>query len=176
MKRMRMVAVACVLLGLVGSARADEISKREKIHEMFQILKLPQTFDQVQNSALAQGEQFMNGLTSPDQKPTAAEQKVIDEFRAELPSLLKDTASWATLEPQFEELYYSVYSEDDLDGILTFYRSAAGQSMLAKTPELMTRSQAISQKLLTDLQPKVKATVEKFSAKYAGVKKQEAAQ
>ena len=176
MRRVRCSLLITVLLCTGVAAKADDISKREKVEAMFTVLHLDQTFAQLQSAALAQGQQFGKGLFPQAEKPSPAQQKLFDSFNSDVTALVTNSISWEKMKPAFVELYFSTYSEDDLDGILAFYNSRAGQAVLAKTPELATKSQAIALATMTDLQPKMRALLESFAAKAAGLKKAEAAQ
>lgn len=60
------------------------------------------------------------------------------------------------------QLYAKTYSETKIDGILAFYKSPAGQAMLARTPELTTGSMQIVQARMVDIQPKLKVMQDEF--------------
>jgi hypothetical protein len=53
------------------------------------------------------------------------------------------------------QVYADTYTEEEVDGILAFYKSPAGQAMLQKMPQLMQRSMAVSQQLMSDLMPEI---------------------
>ncbi len=90
------------------------------------------------------------------------QQKAFDEFRKKLVDLIRASASWKALEPDFLKLYSDAYSEKEIDDILAFYRTPAGRAMLARTPEPTERSIAISQQRMADLSPKIQTLVDKF--------------
>ena len=70
-------------------------------------------------------------------------------------------------------LYVSTYSEPEIDGILAFYKSPAGTAMLAKTPELATRSLAISQDRMKVLQPELQDLARQLGEKLQAAGKPE---
>lgn len=131
------------------------------MHEMLAAMRLEETTNHLERAQEdrieAMGQQQLAGVTlDGDQK------KAYDEFRAKVVDLLRSSASWKALEPDFVKLYSDAYTEEELDGILAFYRSPAGRVMLAKTPELMEESLAISQRRMTELAPKVQSLVDQF--------------
>ena len=75
---------------------------------------------------------------------------------------MKDSFSWEAMKPDYVKLYSDLYTEEDLDGIITFYKSPAGQAMLTKTPELLKKSSEIAMNRMTVLQPKLQQMIEDF--------------
>lgn len=165
MKIIRMVLAVSLMAGFTLGARADDASKRSKIEEMLIVLNLQKTMDQVRAQQFSQVEQFTKGMF-PDQKPlTPSQQQAGEAFRKRVETIVSETLAWDKLRPAFVDLYASAYSEEEVDGILTFYKSPVGQSVLAKTPELMRNSQSITQARMEEMQPKMRQALEDFSAK-----------
>ena len=69
---------------------------------------------------------------------------------------LREALSWSQMRPMYVELYKQSFSKEDVLAMADFYESAAGQSLLDKTPTLTQNLMvAIQQKmtpLLADLQ------------------------
>jgi uncharacterized protein len=164
-KEISMRRAACLLLvaSMIGvhPAHGDSISKARKVREMLAALRLAETTNRLEQAQEAQiqtmSEQQLAGVTLDDDQ-----QRAFDEFRQKLVDLIRASASWKAMEPDFVKLYSDAYSENELDGILAFYRTPAGRAMLAKTPELTKRSIAISQQRMAELTPKIQALLDKF--------------
>jgi uncharacterized protein len=164
-KEISMKRAACLLFvaSIIGACpvRGDSISKARKVHEMLAALRLEETTNRLEQAQETQiqtmSERQLAGVKLDDDQ-----QKAFEEFRQKLVDLLRASASWKALEPDFIKLYSDAYSEEEIDGILAFYRTPAGRAMLAKTPELTERSIAISQQRMTELSPKIQALLDKF--------------
>jgi hypothetical protein len=59
------------------------------------------------------------------------------------------------MEPEYIRLYTESFSQADVDGMLAFYRSPAGQSMLKKMPGLMKNSMVLIQQRMQLLMPQI---------------------
>jgi hypothetical protein len=70
--------------------------------------------------------------------------------------------SWPVLEPAYVKLYGDTYTEAELDGILAFYKSPAGQAMLTRTPELSAGVMQIVHSHMGDFQPKMQSLQELY--------------
>jgi len=50
----------------------------------------------------------------------------------EIGSLVKAELNWSAIEPVMIEVYRNTFSQHEVDGMLTFYRSEVGQAVIAK--------------------------------------------
>jgi hypothetical protein len=139
---------------------ADEASKRVKVGELLAILHLDQNLNQLlnQQSALIQRAvgSMSQGKFTPDQ------QKDAEAFMRKVNGIMRETMNWTKLKPQITDIYASTYTEQDLDGILAFYRSPVGQKMIQVQPELGAKSQGITQQHLQEMQPKLRDAFDQF--------------
>jgi uncharacterized protein len=150
----RTFLLAAVFFLVLPYAHADEASKRAKIEEMFTILKMDSLMKQMMDQGLAQGRQAAKSMMG-DTPVTPADQKIIDDGLAKMVSVISDVISWEKLRPAYVDLYASAYTEEEIDGILTFYKSPVGQTLLAKTPDLITKSGAIVNGRMQELGPRM---------------------
>ncbi len=148
--------LALILAFTLPLAHADDASKRAKLDQLFVLMKLNSLMDQMMKAGMSQGEQigksmFGNRPMSPD------DQKILNAWELKVSALLQSTLSWKKLEPAYIDLYASTYSEEDIDGMLAFYKTPAGQHMVEKTSGLLTASQAIVMTRFKEVQPQMEA-------------------
>lgn len=94
------------------------------------------------------------------QKMTAEQEAVLFEMQKELTTLLKNEMTWETLEPMFLEIYKKSFTQKEIDGMLSFYQSPAGQAVIKKMPFVMQTTMQMMQSRMAVLMPKL----EKISA------------
>ena len=162
----KIICVAALLLCMCRVSFADDASKRAKIDEMFTLMNMEQTLSRLADQQTAQMKQIMPQLLA-GQTIGPDDQKQIDAFMDQLTGMVRDAIQWNKLKPQYLDLYAATYDETTIDGMLAFYRTDAGRAMVAKQPELVSKSQAIAQAQLTAVQPKMQAAFEDFAAKMA---------
>ena len=165
-------AAGLVLAAIVPmGARADDASKREKLHEMFRLAHIDQTINLMFEQQKQQLPKIMQAIL-PGGTLTADEQNDLNAFIAKVQGIVQQQASWSKLEPQFTDIYASVYSEQEIDGMIAFYKSPVGQAMVAKQPEVVQRSTSVQQDLLKQIQPQLAQAmrdfVQQMQAKYGG--------
>ncbi len=135
-------------------AHADTVSKQRKVGELLVTLHLEEeTGRQLrpqEESFRALSQQQMEGATpDPDQK------KAFEDFRTQVFSLLRGAGRWSAIRDAYLQLYAETYSEQEVDGMLAFYRPPVGQSVIAKTPELTQRCSLILEKRLDSVKPRI---------------------
>jgi hypothetical protein len=163
----RYVAVLLMVLAVGAcSARADEAAKRAKAEQLFTLLRMDQMMDQLMNGVVKQVQQMTQSMPGADQA-TPEQKKMLADFQQRVLDLVNNKLGWKALEPDFIALYASTYTEEELDGILAFYKSAVGQKMLEKTPELMTKSTEITQQKMREIQPEMNQMIEDFMKQMA---------
>ena len=81
----------------------------------------------------------------------AAQQARIDRTLAASAATVRKTLAWENLEPVYREIYGKTFSGEDIDAIIAFYESAAGQRMLDRMPELMQNTMAAMQRLVVPM-------------------------
>ena len=83
---------------------------------------------------------------------TPAIKKVVEENAEKSSAMLNDGLKWEKIEPVFVEVYQSTMTQEEVDGIVAFYKTSAGKAMVEKMPTLMQTS---GQKLQAQLGPVV---------------------
>ena len=163
----RYVAVLLMVL-TVGCccARADEASKRAKAEQLFILLRMDTMMDQLLSGVRKQVQQITESMPGAD-TATPEQKKQITEFQQRVMDTVNGKIGWKALEPDFINLYASTYTEEELDGIVAFYKSPVGQRMIEKTPELTTKSTQITQQKMTELQPVLSQMVQDFMKQMA---------
>jgi hypothetical protein len=155
----KLIVFATVFLLALPLAHADEASKRAKIEEMFTVLKMDAMLKQMMAQGMAQGEQAAKSIFG-EQPTTDADKKIKEEYLTKLNAAVSDALSWQRLKPAYIDLYADAYTEEEIDGILSFYKSPVGQSLLAKSPELMAKSGEIVSARMQELTPQLRQITE----------------
>lgn len=105
---------------------------------------------------------------------TPEQQKVLDDTRAKMVALVKETLNWDSLEPRMVEIYQKSFSQFEMDGMLKFYKSPVGKAVLAKMPVVVQNSMQIMQGVTADMLPKIQQIVQEAAAQVKALDKQPA--
>jgi uncharacterized protein len=89
------------------------------------------------------------------QTPNARQKKIVDDLQTRIMALVKEQLKWADLEPIMIEVYRDTFTQHEIDGMLKFYRSEAGQAVINKLPTATQESMARIQGRVNALTPKI---------------------
>ncbi len=97
-----------------------------------------------------------------DRKPGAEERKVLDDYVDESMKIMNTELTMDRLMPLYVQTYSSNFTQEEVDGMIAFYQSPAGKSMIAKTPQLMQGLMTGMQPLMVPMTEKIKAAAQKM--------------
>jgi uncharacterized protein len=155
----RIAIILTLLFTLPLGARADDASRHAKAQEMVTLLHLDKLLAQVMDVVMTQANAMskqLGGETTPEQ------QAKLDAFQKKAFALIDTQLGWKTMQPVYVDLYAKAFTDEELDGILAFYKSPAGVAMIEKTPALTAQSQQIALQKIQAIQPQMKQLVEDF--------------
>jgi uncharacterized protein len=149
---MRILAAALVsgalILSCVTVVRADEVSKTAKIEEFMQVAQLDRMvkamLDQMKNMQAGQLAQ-MSAPGEDRERQEAVQRKTM--------ALIAERMSFDKIKPLYVKVYAETFTEEELDGMLSFYKSPAGKAMMEKMPQMMARMMPLMQQWMADMKP-----------------------
>jgi hypothetical protein len=160
MKTWIVVLAAALAIG-PACGQDKDAAKRAKVEELMATMHIDSMMDQMTAMAKAQVEQGVQALPGADTM-TPAQKKITEDYQHKSMDLVMGTVSYKALEPEIVQLYVDTFTDEEIDGISTFYKSPTGQAMLKKTPQLMAAMMQFMQGKIADLQPKLKALTDQF--------------
>jgi uncharacterized protein len=112
--------------------------------------------DSVMNNAI---QQALQGKT-----PTPAQQQAIARMKKRMVGVMKEELAWEKLEPIYLRLYKDSFTEEEIAGMLAFYKTPAGQAVIYKMPGLMQKTMQEVQKTVAGLSPQMQKIQQDFVA------------
>ncbi|MBV6422865.1 MAG: hypothetical protein NAOJABEB_00652 [Steroidobacteraceae bacterium] len=151
---MRILVAMLCLLPVSGSLAADPAASEASVRTLMEVTRARQLMDgaMAQLDAVMQGsmKQAMGSATF-----TAQQQAVLDEMRSRIVGLLTREMSWEKLEPDLIGLYQKTFTEEEVAGMLDFYRTKAGQAVITKMPVIMQYSLQLIQERMGAVAPEL---------------------
>ncbi len=158
------VTLMVVLVVAPGKARADEASKEAKVKELFAVMHMERNLDEMMQSMRIQVKMFAeNGEGS--QPMTPAKKTIEQNFINNALQVVNQSFSWPVLEPAYIKLYMGTYTESELDGMLAFYKSPAGQAMLNNDTHLKAGVMQIVHSHMGEFESKMQALQAQYKQK-----------
>ena len=93
------------------------------------------TMDEYMQKAMEQARQTQGSTLN------ARQQQIVDQFRTDMVSAIKDQLAWSNVEPEIVSVYVKTFSQKEINDMTAFYSSPSGQSISNKLP-LVSRQMA----------------------------------
>ncbi len=156
---MRIKLLSCAAALLFSLQAQAEPATRATIEKFLQVTEAANMMDQAYQNMDQMTAQMLasSGLDTKRDKQ-------IQQDMQEMNALVRAELSWDKMEEPLIALYGSVFSEAELQDIIAFYQSDAGQKMLKRQPELIQGTMVMMQEQMQTLMPKIKALSEKQRA------------
>jgi len=157
-----LTVVPALLLTLSSIAHADDASKRTKVEQMLTVTKVDSLSQQMLASvpdrvkAAASRQMMVQSASTPEQK------KLTDDYLSQMQTIARSGATWVTLKPKIIDIYMASFTEPELDSILAFYKTPAGQTLITKTPEVSGKTIETLQSAVSALQPQFEAATKAY--------------
>ena len=151
MKTFLLVMAIVVLSVLSPLVYADEASQKVIAEDLLRTVKVDQMtkpiFDQMR---LMMEQQFAQMSAPEDMKP------ILSKYVDKLVNIMEQSLSWHNVKEDMTSIYVHSFTEDELKGMLAFYKSPVGQSVIDKMPVTLQLSMATMQKHMPKVREKVK--------------------
>ena len=87
--------------------------------------------------------------------PSAADQKAIDKFHAKVIDIMAATLTMDKLRPLYVRIYSQNFTQEEVDGLITFLESPAGKAYVNKLPVVMQSVMAELPNLLNPMKQSI---------------------
>ncbi|MFV5262199.1 DUF2059 domain-containing protein [Acinetobacter courvalinii] len=151
------------ILGTVISIPAfAQPASKDSIKQLLKITKseqfLGQMSPQISNMMHSSIEKFTQG------KPLTTKQELaLVNYSQELGKIMQEQLTWAKLEPEMIKIYAEEFTQEEIDGMIQFYKTPVGQSTIDKMPIVMQKSMQVGYKQMDAITPKIMQAAEKFA-------------
>ncbi len=87
---------------------------------------------------------------------TPERQAVLDRMQAKMEAALDEMLNWDALQAMYLRTYRASFTQDELDGMMAFYKTSAGQAMIKKMPLVMQNVMGEMQGMMKPMQVKMR--------------------
>ena len=157
MKKICTIIVIASFL-IISTACAVDNSQRVLAEELLILMDVKKntenTFENVKKMILSQVEKEQMSDLNAKKEAEAVVEEMMDMLFKEL--------SWDKFKDYYIDIYAETFTEEELKGIIEFYKSPIGQKFIKKTPELMEKGMEIVQKQMNEIMPKIDNILKKY--------------
>ena len=149
MKHFTRIFALAVLLAAAPLAAAQQPSEAQ-VDRLLEVMRAKETLDATLPQVQAMQQQMVAQMT--------ADQELDEEDRARINRMLESTNSslatvltWERMGPLYRDIYAQTFTAEDVEAMIGFYESPAGQKTLDKMPQLMQNTMNAVQQLVMPL-------------------------
>lgn len=147
MKRTLLVLLLTLSASLTHAGTPPQAATDAQVDRLLEVMRARETVEsmmpRLEASQLEMMEQMMAGRTL-----TAAEHALFERIAARNAETIRQMLTWEKLVPTYRDIYRQTFDTRDMDAMIDFYGSPAGQRVLDRMPQLMQHTMAAMQDLL----------------------------
>jgi uncharacterized protein len=136
MNKLRATAVVWMLICGAAAAANTAPASDASIREMLEVTNARQMLDSMKGQMTTMMNTAMQNATR-GQTVTPARQAILDRTAAKMSAVVADMLNWDELLPMYLRTFRAAFTQDEIDGVIKFYKSPAGKAYIKKLPVVM---------------------------------------
>lgn len=163
MKKVLMAAVLLSLLPLSAPAAAPTEASLEQLMEVTRVRE----FMASMQAPIEQNIRASAALALKGKSLTAAQQQELEVALQKIATIVRSEISYEKLKPTYLKIYRESLDQAEVDGMIAFYQTPAGQAVILKMPVITQKSMGAVQEMLGSLMPRLEAALKATAASSA---------
>lgn len=163
--------LVAIVLFVASSICFAADTKRASVDELMQLMGVDAMVDTMyeQMEGMLQGMSEQMGV-QPDEK------EIFNSYNSKMVALMRKEMSWEKMKGPMTDIYVNNFSEEEIQGMLTFYKSKVGKATLEKLPAVMQQSMQVSQGMVQSIMPEIQRISKELQAELEKHRKEKSAQ
>jgi hypothetical protein len=154
----RLTATLVLMIGATVASAAP--ASPESVEDLLAITQMEAAVNGLYADVDKALDQQMTQIMS-QARPSDAQREALEAMQRDIRAALKNELSWASLKPAYVQLYQESLTQEEVDGLLEFYRTPSGQALIHKMPVIMRKSLALSQDKVRPLVARLVSNVQR---------------
>ncbi|MBF0492421.1 MAG: DUF2059 domain-containing protein [Deltaproteobacteria bacterium] len=150
MNKIKVLAVFFITLMLSFNSYAQEMASRKSVEKFIELSEVQKMMDAI----YSQIDRSFKGMA--DQIGISEKEKpAFDKYTKKVSALVKKEVSWEKLKEPTLDIYSKHFTEVEIQGLIAFYSSDVGKSMVKKMPLVMQDTMIMTQDMMKSIYPKI---------------------
>jgi hypothetical protein len=169
----------CILIvvgvfGLLSLSYAQEDVRKQLAEELLLLMEVDKNIEKTFGMMKQMQMEQVKNIGLPKELSKEDSEKIAS-MQGNIMDIMVKEWGWDKLKEDFIDIYATVFTKEELEGIIAFYKTPVGQKFIKKQPELMQKFMEISQKQMATIMPKIQKAIQdmKETLKESGGKSQE---
>jgi hypothetical protein len=148
-----LVALALIFAFTVSAQNNKEADNLDELFELMDMDSMVETmYDQMQN---------IYAEVEKDVDISSEELAINQKYQEQMTNIMKKEMSWQAMKVDLKQIYLQNFTESEIAGMLIFYKSPTGQSVLRTMPVVMQETMKLGQAMAQKAIPKIQALAER---------------
>jgi uncharacterized protein len=139
MRKLMPIVLISSLLFCNPAFAADSKPSEQSVKELLAVSEVKKLTDEVMGQVDGIMELVIQQVSQSEQV-SPEEQKIMDNMKTKMVNALKQEMKWEGIEAYYIQVYQETFTQDEVNGILAFYKTPAGQATIKKMPVLMQQT------------------------------------
>jgi uncharacterized protein len=156
----RIFAIFCLFASVSLSAEPPTAAAIERLMKLTDVYKMVEVMQQ-------QVAGTVDGLMNQANKGkvlTPEQQERLNAARAEIVSRCEAQVTWEKMRAAYVPLYQATFTQEEVDGMISFYESPAGRAFMTKMPNFMKSATSIMKQQLVPVMALAQESTAKAAA------------
>ena len=167
--------ILCLLLiSATALSAAETVPSEASIRELLSVTDSKKMVDGMMGQMNMMMQNSIREATK-GHEVSASEQKIVDKATADIHAAMGDVLAWGKLEPLYIRVYQRSLTQEEVDGMIAFYKTPVGQAMIHKMPVIiqntMTEVQGMMAPVMQKMQQSQQALISEMEAERKKAKK-----
>jgi hypothetical protein len=162
MRTLYVVTISC--LAAATSSIAAPPSD-QSINELLDVMNMPRLMDQIlanMDQEIKTGMQRGLQQSLRGREPTAEQRAEVDKFQKRLMGIMRDELTFDKVKDIYVRVYRETFTQEEVNGLIAFYKSPAGKAYVEKVPSVMQRASAEMQSRIGPMVQKLNIMQQEF--------------
>lgn len=162
--------ITILLFLMLSFPNAFAQASKDSVNELIQIAQIDKTtemvFAPIIENLNANLEKYKNDYMAKNK--TNSSQKILLVKRiADIKKIIKDDLSWEYQAPIYLRVYSESLTEEEVTGVIAFYKTPAGQAWIKKTPLIFEKAKIEGEALMMNTSQKIQEIMKTLEADLA---------
>lgn len=162
-----------LVIACTAASAADNTPSEASIRELLTITDARKIVD----SMMGQIDLLMRNTMREalqGQQISPEEQKIIEKSMAEMQTSVREVLTWSKLEPAYIRIYQRSLTQEEVDGIVAFYKTPVGEAMINKMPVIIRNSMEEVQTMMAPMMQNMQKSQQRLMAQLKAEQKKKA--
>ena len=142
----------------------------QSVNEMLKLMQLENLLQSAlkqMNEGMEKGMEASMGKATSGRELTPAQKADVEDFRKKFKATMTEELSLAKIMSVYAQTYRDSFTQEEVNGVIAFYKSAAGKAVTEKNPDVMRKAAGLTEGRITVMTQKLDRMQFDFFSKFA---------